>query len=46
MLRALARGFQLGLDADLVIARKLEEGWDRPLQDWRRELKLAVNSDQ
>ena len=43
MLRAMARGFQLGLDADLVIAHKLEEGWDRPLQDWRQELKLAVN---
>ncbi|QNJ21121.1 plastoquinone biosynthesis coenzyme/ Coq4 family protein [Synechococcus sp. A18-25c] len=44
MLRAMARGFQLGLDADLVIAHKLEEGWDRPLQDWRQELRLAVNS--
>ncbi len=43
ILRAMARGFQLGLDADLVIAHKLEEGWDRPLQDWRRELRLAVN---
>lgn len=43
MLRAMARGFQLGLDADLVIAHKLEEGWDRPLQDWRQELRLAVN---
>ena len=46
MLHALARGFQLGLNADLVIARKLEEGWDRPLEDWRRDLKLALNSDQ
>ena len=44
MLRAMARGFQLGLDADLVIAHKLEEGWDRPLQDWRQELRLAVNN--
>ena len=45
MLRALARGFQLGLDAELVIAYKLEEGWDRPLQEWRQELKLVVNTD-
>ena len=45
MLRALSRGFQLGLDAELVIARKLEEGWDRPLQEWRQELKLVVNTD-
>jgi len=40
MLRALARGFQMGLDAELVISRKLEEGWDRPLNKWRSELKL------
>ena len=40
MLRALAKGFQMGLDAELVIARKLEEGWDRPLSEWRSELKL------
>ena len=40
MLRALAKGFQMGLDAELVIARKLEEGWDRPLNEWRNELRL------
>jgi len=40
MLRALARGFQMGLDAELVISRKLEEGWSRPLNEWRSELKL------
>ena len=45
MLRALAQGFQMGLDAELVIARKLEDGWDRPLSDWRRELKLPVESE-
>ena len=44
MLRALARGFQMGLDADLVIAHKLEEGWDRPLKEWRRQLRLPVES--
>jgi len=42
MLRALAHGFQMGLDADLVIARKLEGGWDRPLTDWQRELNLPI----
>ena len=46
MLRALARGFQLGLDADLVIARKLEDGWDKPLQQWREELHLPTSSKQ
>ena len=44
MLRALAQGFQMGLDADLVIARKLEDGWDRPLADWRKELKLPAET--
>ena len=33
LLRALARSFQMGLDAELVVSRKLEEGWDRPLKD-------------
>jgi len=42
MLRALAKGFQMGLDAELVIARKLEDGWDRPLADWQRELNLPI----
>jgi ubiquinone biosynthesis protein COQ4 len=42
LLRALAHGFQMGLNADLVIGRKLEEGWERPLNDWREELKLPV----
>ena len=42
MLRALAQGFQMGLDAELVIARKLEDGWDRPLADWQRELNLPI----
>ena len=44
LLRALAQGFQMGLDAELVIGRKLEEGWERPLKDWREELKLPVEN--
>jgi ubiquinone biosynthesis protein Coq4 len=44
LLRALAHGFQMGLNADLVISRKLEEGWERPLKDWREELKLPVEN--
>jgi len=42
LLKALARGFQMGLDAELVIAYKLEEGWDRSLQEWREALKLNL----
>ena len=42
LLKALARGFQMGLDAELVIAYKLEEGWGRSLQEWREALKLNL----
>lgn len=42
LLKALARGFQMGLDAELVIAYKLEEAWGRPLQEWREALKLNL----
>jgi ubiquinone biosynthesis protein COQ4 len=41
LLSALARGFDLGLRAQCVIAQKLEEGWERPLADWQRELRLV-----
>ena len=42
LLTALARGFVLGLQAPCVIAYRLEDGWDRPLADWQRELGLPV----
>ena len=41
LLHALARGFELGLRAKCVIGQKLEEGWDRPLLQWRQELDLT-----
>jgi ubiquinone biosynthesis protein Coq4 len=28
-----------------VIGRKLEEGWERPLKDWREELKLPIEAE-
>ena len=40
LLNALARGFELGLKARCLITFKLEECWERPLADWRRELGL------
>ncbi|MCP9917851.1 Coq4 family protein [Cyanobium sp. ATX 6F1] len=40
LLHALARGFELGLAARCLISFKLEEGWGRPLADWRLELGL------
>ena len=41
MLTALSRGFALGLKAECVIAQKLEQGWDRPLAEWRQQLRLS-----
>jgi ubiquinone biosynthesis protein COQ4 len=41
LLSALARGFELGLKSECVIAQKLEEGWERPLDDWRQQLRLT-----
>jgi ubiquinone biosynthesis protein COQ4 len=45
LLSALARGFELGLRSPCLIARRLEDGWDRPLADWQRELGLPLTSN-
>jgi ubiquinone biosynthesis protein Coq4 len=43
LLQALSRGFQLGMAAKCVIGYKLEDGWEKPLSEWRRELQLPEN---
>jgi ubiquinone biosynthesis protein Coq4 len=40
LLTALARGLALGIKAPCVIAQRLEDGWDRPLVVWQRQLDL------
>ena len=42
LLEALSRGFQMGLKARCLIAQKLEDGWDRPLAEWRQALDLPA----
>jgi ubiquinone biosynthesis protein COQ4 len=42
LLHALSRGFELGLRAKCVVSYRLEDGWDRPLQEWREELGLSA----
>lgn len=42
LLSALARGFELGLRSPCLVARRLEDGWDRPLVDWQLELGLPL----
>jgi ubiquinone biosynthesis protein COQ4 len=44
LLSALVRGFELGLRTPCLIARRLEDGWDRPLADWQRELGLPLTA--
>ena len=40
LLRAISRGFEMGLRAECVVGFRLEDAWERPLEDWRAELNL------
>lgn len=40
LLHALSRGFEMGLKAKCVVSYRLEDGWERPLVEWREELNL------
>ncbi len=40
VLAAIARGYQLGLAAEPLLAQRWELGWERPLQQWRQQLGL------
>ena len=42
LLKALSRGFELGLAAKCVISYKLEDNWERPLSEWRQELNINI----
>ena len=46
LLHALSRGFELGLRAECVVSYRLEDGWDRPLQEWREQLGLSALQTQ
>ncbi|WP_371257674.1 Coq4 family protein [Synechococcus sp. KORDI-52] len=46
LLQDLARGFQMGVNADLVIASKHEDDWERALLEWRQQLRLPVHPDR
>jgi ubiquinone biosynthesis protein COQ4 len=38
LLRAIARGFEMGKSAKLLFSQKWEEAWEKPLGQWREEL--------
>lgn len=40
LLDAIAQGYQMGKIAQLLIAQKWEEGWEKPLALWRTELNV------
>ena len=45
VLKQVVQGLQMGWDAKLLMAQKWEEGWGKPLEQWRTELNLqAVTS--
>jgi len=39
---AIAHGNRIGLEAAPLVAQKWEEGWDRPLSQWRSDLGLRI----
>ena len=44
--RAMAHGAAIGRSARCLAAVRWEEGWERPLADWRRELGIAEPADR
>ena len=40
VLSAISRGFELGCQSPLLLSYKLEEGWQRPISEWREDLNL------
>ena len=40
ILSAIMRGFTLGVKAPPLMSFKFEEGWDRPISEWREEVNL------
>ena len=43
ILRAISKGFQLGMSAQTAVAFKMEEGWERPIEDFREVIGLPRN---
>lgn len=40
MIEAIAQGFAMGKVAKPLFAQKWEDGWDKPLSQWRSELNI------
>jgi ubiquinone biosynthesis protein Coq4 len=45
MMQVMDRGYRMGIQAKPFLAQKWEEGWDKPLAEWRSELGVdAIDS--
>ena len=44
LLDRIARGYRMGTQAKSLLAQKWELAWDKPLADWRSELRLVTTS--
>ncbi|MCU0568411.1 MAG: Coq4 family protein [Oculatellaceae cyanobacterium Prado106] len=42
MLTAIARGWNMGINAKSLLAQKWEEGWEKSLEEWRSDLGIEV----
>lgn len=42
MMQIIDRGYRMGLQAKPFLAQKWEEGWDKPLAEWRSHLNVAA----
>lgn len=41
LMRVIAQGYNMGLNAKLLFAQKWEEHWEKPLAEWRSELNIV-----
>ena len=42
LLKAIERGWEMGMSAKSFIAQKWEEAWEKPVSQWRRELNVQA----
>ena len=42
MSRAIAHGQRVGLQAKPLVLQRWEEGWEKPLSEWREDLAIPM----
>ncbi|WP_416670711.1 Coq4 family protein [Egbenema bharatensis] len=46
LMQMISRGYHLGLQAKPFLAQKWEEGWEKPLAEWRSELGIELRAEE